>query len=650
MEQIRISSLPSFLLALLICAALWTSFSFHGFSFGEQTIRFAIVLALLSIAVATALLFRRPQRHVNWSPWLICGLAFGLWCTLSLFWNPSQFAGVSDFLKMATLPAIVLVFLYWRNSEELWIWSEGLLLLSAIVLAAWGLFDHYDGTSYTRAAFLNRNVYGGFMNLMALLAVTRYFRIKTGSAWLMLLLLLVLFLAVNASQSRGALLAAGIALALFSLNAWKTGIIRPHGQRLAAVWLAFIVAFGAVNLSLPKAAYSAISATVDQIKEPASLNGRSVIWKHSLDLLKKEPFYGTGLGTYWSRYPEVRHPRDGSAGFNAHNDYLQLVIEGGLPALLLALLTAWLFLRALIRHVNNDRTDTIERNGLAAALCAIAIQAFFTQLLLLIPILMVIGLYAGRLASHHLPRPASASPLLSSRWRSLSNGLTLVFLVLSLFLLGRLSMAAYGYEAALQAYKQGEPTSASRLLSDAAALQPGIDSIYIAHADLLFKAMQKSRDQSSNNTRQHIESLGVLLEQAEKANPYRAEVALMRAKLALLNPDQRLAARESVSALEEALRRDPRHLESRILLAAIHQQLGRTDQAYKTYTEGLPYFYPDSRILVEYNIKTAQAYVVAGETQKGIAIAEQANQVLAKINNNNDTDLVALLKEQFGLR
>jgi O-antigen ligase len=650
MEQIRVSSLPSILLALLICATLWISFGFHGISFGEQTIRFAIVIALLTIAAAAALLSRVPQQRIQWSPWLVSGLAFGLWCALSLFWNPSLFSGVSDYLKLATLPTVVLVFLCWRDSEELWIWVERLLLLSSVILAAWGLYEFYTQPDRVKTAFLNPNVYGGFMNLMALLTAARFLEKKQSGAGVTLVSLFMLFLAINASQSRGALLAVGIALILFSLVTWKSGNGKITRQRLAVIWLALLLSMGTINLTLPERAYSAVAETRSQMKDPTSLNGRRVIWKHSLDLLKQTPLSGTGLGTYWSRYKEVRHPRDGSGGFNAHNDYLQLAIEGGLPALLLALLTAWLFLRALMRSVWDSYHDLIERTGLVAALCAIAIQAFFTQLLLLIPVLMIVGLYLGRLVSRHLPQPAPVDASPPPNRRLLTNGLTTGFLMLSLFLLGRLSMSAYSYESALQTYREGEAKLASTLLSNAAKLQPGIDSIYIAHADLLFKTLQDSQGQSTNSIRRHTASIEALLEQAESANPYRAEVALMRAKLALLNPDQRIAANKSVAALEEALRRDPRHLESRILLAAIHQQLGKNDQALQTYTDGLPYHYRKSSILVEYYIKTAQAYVIAGDTQKGIEIAERANYVLAGLNNDNDIDLVTLLKEQFGLR
>ena len=70
-------------------------------------------------------------------------------------------------------------------------------------------------------------------------------------------------------------------------------------------------------------------------------------WKGTLNMVKRRPLLGTGLGTY-----EIAYPRDAYVGFTrlAHNSYLQIAAEAGAPALLLLVGTLGVLAWSVVRH------------------------------------------------------------------------------------------------------------------------------------------------------------------------------------------------------------------------------------------------------------------------------------------------------------
>lgn len=75
-----------------------------------------------------------------------------------------------------------------------------------------------------------------------------------------------------------------------------------------------------------------------QLTQDPSTNARLLLWHSSIQMTLAHPFVGTGWGSFGSYYPAFRSSlENSSAGFYAHNDYLQLAAEGGIAALLLQL-------------------------------------------------------------------------------------------------------------------------------------------------------------------------------------------------------------------------------------------------------------------------------------------------------------------------
>ncbi len=74
------------------------------------------------------------------------------------------------------------------------------------------------------------------------------------------------------------------------------------------------------------------------LEDIAHLNHRTYIWGATWELIKAMPITGYGLGTFSNLYAAERYEY-GSSGVFVHNDYLQLLLEGG--PVLLGLLLAY---------------------------------------------------------------------------------------------------------------------------------------------------------------------------------------------------------------------------------------------------------------------------------------------------------------------
>ena len=111
-----------------------------------------------------------------------------------------------------------------------------------------------------------------------------------------------------------------------------------------------------------------------------NLNARWPMWLSTWELIKQAPLLGHGFGSFALLYPAVR-TEFGSAGLVAHNDYLQIWMEGGL--FLFALFVAWvlfhgwLLFRILFLEHGAGRNRKVELAGLLIINLALFSHATF---------------------------------------------------------------------------------------------------------------------------------------------------------------------------------------------------------------------------------------------------------------------------------
>ncbi len=121
-----------------------------------------------------------------------------------------------------------------------------------------------------------------------------------------------------------------------------------------------------------------VSNNQDGFKEIDKVgSNRIFIYRKSIPLLFKNPFFGSGLDTFDKVFPQKTYAE--FTGTNtivdkAHNEYLQLGVTAGIPALLVYL---WLIVAILREGYSNLKKNNKFQQGLFLAMLAYLIQANF---------------------------------------------------------------------------------------------------------------------------------------------------------------------------------------------------------------------------------------------------------------------------------
>lgn len=142
------------------------------------------------------------------------------------------------------------------------------------------------------------------------------------------------------SLSRGGTISATLALLFFLLLAGKktknTGIILPTviigGVLLAMTWFGWDSFFARFN-----------STTTET---GTLVFGRWQIWQACAPLIQDNLFSGTGFGTFVHAYPQYSTLSGSTTVGHAHNDYIELLTDGGLIGFLLSAL----FVLTILKH------------------------------------------------------------------------------------------------------------------------------------------------------------------------------------------------------------------------------------------------------------------------------------------------------------
>jgi len=244
----------------------------------------------------------------------------------------------------------------------------GLCGLAAIVVGIHQLFDlrelygvysleHAD--PHLRGPLLNLNHLGGLMALGATISIGLV-AYRRQANWLRVVWLAVAAgcgITTVATVSRGATLAliAGTLVALGALVASRLAATTNHRRRrssfvtsslpigvVAACAVVIIVYSNANNVSAQLSRTS-----FDEISNPRT---KFAAWRSGVELIKEAPVLGVGRGAFETSFTRV-HPSSGQVTFShVENEYLQAVIDWGVPgSILLALATCWLVVVAARR-------------------------------------------------------------------------------------------------------------------------------------------------------------------------------------------------------------------------------------------------------------------------------------------------------------
>ena len=196
-----------------------------------------------------------------------------------------------------------------------------------------------DATSPTLGPFVYRNQYAAFVEAVLPFSLLSAILDRRRSA-LYLAIAATLFASVVAGGSR-----AGSFLCLAEIVATP---IAAYARRLMnAATLVRVVAasIGAVALFTAIAGWETIWK---RLQEPNPYSIRAELVRSSLEMIRDRPAAGFGLGAWADAYPAYAHFDDGHYVNQAHNDWIQWAVEGGVPFFLVLLaIAAWTIRPAL---------------------------------------------------------------------------------------------------------------------------------------------------------------------------------------------------------------------------------------------------------------------------------------------------------------
>lgn len=240
-------------------------------------------------------------------------------------------------------------------------WLAGALLVAGIAQGLLGLYQFWRGIGPAPFAILGRfmraygtfrqpNPFGGYMGLVAPLAISLAWDALTGGGWrtswrergwlaLTLAAAAITVAALIASWSRGAWLGFAAAVAVLVLaRGWRTTVA---AMLAGLVGFLLLVAVGGVQLPGASAIADRLAGalefvrpvdprTVEITDENFALVQRLAQWHAAWGMFSDHPWLGVGIGNYAAAYDSYALPHWYEPLGHAHNYYLNLLAETGL--------------------------------------------------------------------------------------------------------------------------------------------------------------------------------------------------------------------------------------------------------------------------------------------------------------------------------
>lgn len=209
-------------------------------------------------------------------------------------------------------------------------------LLIAIGAVIW-LF-----TLHSLGPFIYRNQFAAFAEPALGLAIAAAIGDRRRPI-LWVLVAAALFASVVAAGSRAGSIICLVMLIAIPLFAYVRGVISARSLVRVAV-LGAASAFALV-------AVAGWQTIWERLQEPNPYSLRADLNRSSWDMIRDRPLTGTGLGTWSTAYPKYARFDDGTFVNQAHDDWAQWAVEGGLPLFFLMLAVAAMLMPAAARSL-----------------------------------------------------------------------------------------------------------------------------------------------------------------------------------------------------------------------------------------------------------------------------------------------------------
>jgi len=201
--------------------------------------------------------------------------------------------------------------------------------------------------------YVNRNHYAGLMEMLFPLVLGLFlfykpqvhyrsfrekmsglFNLKETNIYIVLGFSVVLIAtSIFLTLSRSGIVSLCISLILFGILFLYRGMDKKRAVVIVVISLLIVLTVGWFGWSSLFERFGAVKDSQGNIAEL-----RLTIWKDTINIIKNFPIAGTGFGTFVNIYPGYRTVSGDSVAEHAHNDYLELLSDGGIIA---ALIIGW---------------------------------------------------------------------------------------------------------------------------------------------------------------------------------------------------------------------------------------------------------------------------------------------------------------------
>jgi len=232
-----------------------------------------------------------------------------------------------------------------------------------MVYAVWGLirrgfgidmiFWHVEGTaSVVTSTFPNRNHFATMMNMGVMLALTCLvpaFLHRTRISWKRMIVegaeeilerqgryvavAMLLLVTSLLTASRGGFLS--LVLGVLALAGFVLVKRRPGFKVVAGSAVAVVAILGLMVALFGEQVLDRLDNRPNIVNETSTdetATGRVAVWLKTIDLIERRPWLGHGYGSYELAFESVREPRFGAIFDYAHNTYLEVASDVGVPA------------------------------------------------------------------------------------------------------------------------------------------------------------------------------------------------------------------------------------------------------------------------------------------------------------------------------
>jgi O-antigen ligase len=177
--------------------------------------------------------------------------------------------------------------------------------------------------------------------------------------------------AVVVSASKLAVLlvsAALLALGLGAARTWRSRVV------VLAVAVA-IVASGALLIGGTRLG-DRVELFLGRSQDAHLLEGRVVVWQSSGEMIRDFPVTGAGFGAFREMFQRYLPAGAAKRWGHAHNDYLELLLDGGVIAVLLVVWLIWGYASRVLRRLRSRSGGlSVTRLGLAIGVASLAAHA-----------------------------------------------------------------------------------------------------------------------------------------------------------------------------------------------------------------------------------------------------------------------------------